>query len=230
MYCVKCGVKLSDGVGECPLCGTKVYVPAESDGKREKNYPDELPSHYREKGLASLFVVTLLSVTVIAVVLLVCFRLYGELRWGGFAAGGTALFYVIAVLPFWFRRPKAEIFVPADHAAAALYILYCCVRTGGSWFVSFALPVIALSCILSEAMICLLKYVRRGRLFIFGGFFILFGGFFAAAEFFEHLTFGTEMFRWSLYPLTVFAAAGLFLLTAGMIRPMRNALERRFFF
>ena len=89
---------------------------------------------------------------------------------------------------------------------------------------------IALSCILSEAMICLLKYVRRGRLFIFGGFFILFGGFFAAAEFFEHLTFGTEMFRWSLYPLTVFAAAGLFLLTAGMIRPMRNALERRFFF
>ncbi len=230
MYCVKCGVKLSDGAEKCPLCGTPVRIPPETGSKKEKSYPDELPLHYREVKLPALFVATVLTVTAVAVILLVCFRAYGELRWGGFAAGGTALFYVIAVLPFWFRHPKAEIFVPADHAAAALYLLYVCLKTGGSWFLSFALPVTALSCVLSAAMICLLKYVRRGRLFIFGGFFILLGGFSAAVEFFERRAFGTVMFRWSLYPLTVFAAAGVFLLVAGMIRPMRSALEKRFFF
>ena len=27
MYCVKCGVKLSDNQELCPICGTKVYHP-----------------------------------------------------------------------------------------------------------------------------------------------------------------------------------------------------------
>ncbi|MGH0052175.1 MAG: zinc-ribbon domain-containing protein, partial [Sphaerochaetaceae bacterium] len=26
-YCVRCGVKLSDGTKACPLCGTKVQLP-----------------------------------------------------------------------------------------------------------------------------------------------------------------------------------------------------------
>ena len=79
-------------------------------------------------------------------------------------------------------------------------------------------------------MICLLKYVKGGRLFIFGGFLILLGLFTVLVEFFEHLSFGTAMFRWSLYSLTVFGAAGLFLLIAGMIPALRNGIRKRFFF
>ena len=79
-------------------------------------------------------------------------------------------------------------------------------------------------------MICLLKYVRGGRLFIFGGFLILLGGLTVLVEFFEHLSFGAPMFRWSLYSLSVFGVAGAFLLIAGMIPSMRQELERRFFF
>ena len=143
---------------------------------------------------------------------------------------GIALFYILTVLPRWFREPRGEVFVPVDHAAIALYVLYICLKTGGHWFLSFAFPVILASCVLSTAMICLLKYVRGGRLFIFGGFLILLGGFTVLVEFFEHISFGTEMFRWSLYSLTSFGAAGLFLLIAGMIPALRQGLEKRFFF
>ena len=65
---------------------------------------------------------------------------------------------------------------------------------------------------------------------IFGGFLILLGGFTVLVELFEHLTFGTAMFRWSLYSLLGFGAAGIFFLLAGMIPSLRRTLEKRFFF
>ena len=34
MYCVKCGVRLQDGVGECPLCHTAVWMPEETPASR----------------------------------------------------------------------------------------------------------------------------------------------------------------------------------------------------
>ncbi|MBQ9661809.1 MAG: hypothetical protein IJV40_01515 [Oscillospiraceae bacterium] len=228
MYCVKCGVRLQDGVENCPLCQTPVWNP----GKIEQDhaFPDSFPKHYRESNLAGAVAMTLLCAVVIIVTLIVCLQLYGALRWGGYVILGLLLFYVVAVLPLWFHVPRGEVFVPIDHAVAALYVLYICVKTGGHWFLSFAMPLILISCLISTAMICLLKYVRGGRLFIFGGFLIVMGVFTVLVEFFEHLSFGVTMFRWSLYSFAGFASAGLFLLIAGMIPSLRNELQRRFFF
>lgn len=228
MYCVKCGVRLQEGVSECPLCRTPVRIPDESPA--EKNYPDSLPRHYDESGLPAAVAMTVVCAIAIAVVLAVCFKLYGQLHWGGYVVGGIVLFYIVAILPRWFRHPRGEIFVPCGHAAAALYVLYICLRTGGHWFLSFAFPVIGVSCLLTTAMVCLFKYVKHGRLFICGGFLLLLGGFTVLIEFFEHISFGVPMFQWSLFSLAGFAAMGLFLLIAGMIRPLRDALEKRFFF
>ena len=61
-------------------------------------------------------------------------------------------------------------------------------------------------------------------------FFILFGGFTVLVEFFEHISFGTQMFLWSLFPLAGFGAAGLLLIIAGIIPPLRQAFAKRFFF
>lgn len=228
MYCVKCGVKLQEGADTCPLCGTPVWNP--EDTTEERSYPDSLPRHYNESDLPGAILLTVLCVIAAAVVLAVCFRLYGGLGWGGYAVGGLALFYVIAVLPRWFRHPRSEVFVPAAHAAAALYVLYICLKTGGHWYLSFALPILAVSCLIFTALVCLLKYVRHGKLFIFGGFFLLLGGFTVLIEFFQHITFGAEMYRWSLFTLAGFCAVGAFLLVAGVIPPLRRALEKRYFF
>ena len=228
MYCVKCGVKLQDGVKECPLCRTPVWNP--EPAAAESGYPDHYPRTHRESTLPTAIALTVVCVTAALVILIVCLKLYGALNWGGYAIGGIALFYVVAVLPGWFERPRGEVFVPVDHAAAALLVLYICVRTGGSWFLGFAFPVILISCVLSTAVICLLKYVRGGRPYILGGFLLAVGGSTVLIELFEHLTFGTPMFHWSLYSLLGFGAVGLFLLLAGMIPALRQALKRRFFY
>ena len=228
MYCVKCGVKLPEGENSCPLCLTPVWNPDRTEA--ERGYPDTLPRLHRESDLPGAVAFTVICAIAVLVTLTVCFKLYGELRWGGYVVLGIALFYVLAVLPRWFSLPRGEVFVPVDHAAVALYVLYICGKTGGHWFLNFAFPVILASCVLSTAMICLLKYVRGGRLFIFGGFLILVGGFAVLVEFFQHVSFGTEMFLWSPYALSSFGAAGLFLLIAGMIPALRHGLEKRFFF
>ena len=228
MYCVKCGVKLAEGVEKCPLCQTPVWNP---EGLvREKNYPDEMPGQFRESARPAAMVMTVLCVIALAVMLIVCFQLYGELRWGGYAIFGTLLFYVLAVLPLWFCKAWPEIFVPVDHLFTALYVLYICRKTGGHWFVSFALPVIGACCLLLLGVICLLKYTKGGRIFILGGFLILLGGYTMLVEFFEHISFGVEMFRWSPYSTAVFGLAGLFLIIAGCIPSLREVIRKRFFF
>ena len=228
MYCVKCGVKLQEGVERCPLCNTPVWNPEPQEESR--SYPDTLPQQHREADVPGAVALTLICAVASVVTLTVCLKLYGTLQWGGYVIFGLLLFYVIAVLPRWFREPKGEIFVPIDHAAAALFVLYVCLKTGGNWFLSFALPVILSSCLISTAMICLLKYVKGGRLFILGGFLLALGGFTVLVEFFEHLSFGNEMFRWSLYSLAGFGSVGLFLLIAGMIPSLRHGMRKRFFF
>ncbi len=228
MYCVRCGVKLQDGVSNCPLCNTPVWNPEQPE--QEHGYPDLYPRAQKESALPFAVAMTVVCALAIAVILTICMKLYGQLRWGGYAIGGTALFYCIAVLPCWFRHPPIEVFVPADHAACALYVLYICLKTGGKWFLSFAFPVILASCLLFTCAACLLKHVKGGRAFILGGILLGLGCFTVLVEFFEHLAFGTPMFLWSLYSLIGFALAGGFLLLAGMIPSLRGTLKKRFFF
>ena len=48
-------------------------------------------------------------------------------------------------------------------------------------------------------------------------------------ELFKCITFGGQMFRWSLYPVGVLSAMGLFWILAGLIPPLGNAVRRRIF-
>ncbi|MBR2591859.1 MAG: zinc ribbon domain-containing protein [Oscillospiraceae bacterium] len=228
MYCVKCGVKLQDGVSSCPLCGTPVWNPEQP--VKEHTYPDYYPHAQKDSNRPFAIVMTVVCVMAIAVILTVCFSLYGTLNWGGYAIGGLLLFYVAVILPCWFRKPLVEVFVPVAHLAALLYTLFICLKTGGHWFMSFAFPVVLISCALFTAAACLIKHIRHGKFFIFGGFLLGLGGFTVLIEFFLHLTFQVPMFRWSLYSLIGFTVTGGFLLLAGMIPALRRTIGKHFFF
>lgn len=76
---------------------------------------------------------------------------------------------MLTVLPLWFKRPNPVIFVPVDFAAIILYLLYIDLATGGHWFLTFAFPVAGSIGVLITTMVALLRYVRRGYLYIFGG-------------------------------------------------------------
>jgi len=228
MYCVKCGVRLQDGTDRCPLCGTPVWNP--DSIKKINKYPERLPQNYRESSMPFALVTTVLCIIAILVLLAVCLNLYGQLAWGGYAIFGILLFYVLFILPMWFLQPLAEVMIPVDHIAIGLYLLFVNIKTGGHWFLSFAFPIVMISCVLLTIAAVFIKHIKKGRLFAFGGLFILMGCLTMLVELFQHITFKTQMFRWSLYSLAGFAVVGIFLIIVGLIPSLKNEMERRFFF
>lgn len=228
MYCVKCGVRLDDSLDRCPLCGTPVWRPEEAQDQG-RAFSSIFPEKHRNERLTVVAFLTAVALLAAFITLRICLRIYGGIGWSGYAMLGIALFYVIAILPLWFRRPNPMIFLPVDHAAVAGFLLYASWASGGHWFLSFGFPVTAMSCLLLTGFIALLRYVRGGRLFIIGGSVIVLGGLSMLVEFFQHITFGTKMFTWSLYVVSSCLAFGMFLILAGTIRPLREYLERRFF-
>ncbi len=229
MYCVKCGVKLQDGVTECPLCGTPVIIPGEELKERHETYSERYPKENMQMKFGILGFITTVMTAASLTLFLLCMNLYGRVSWSGYAMLGMALVWIMGVLPLWFRRPKPVVFIPIDIAAICGYLLYICLYNGGGWFLSFAFPVTLISGAILIGAVALFIYVRRGRLYIIGGLFIVIGASCMLIELFQHITFATPMFQWSLYCVTVFSAVGLFLIIAAIIPPLRDYMQRKFF-
>ena len=227
MYCVKCGVSLQDGVEKCPLCGTPVWNPDELVFESRYN-TDALPEKTSDTKPAAIFL-TILTVLAAVAVTVICLGIYGNLSWGAIVLASLLLFFVIAVLPLWFVNPNPMIFLPVDLAALECFLLFLCLRTGGHWFMSFAFPCTGILGIIVIASTALLKYLKKGRYCILGGLQIVLGVFCILLEFFQHITFDTVMFRWSLFASTGLFVSGAFLICVGLIRPLREFVEKFFF-
>jgi hypothetical protein len=230
MYCIKCGVELAESEKKCPLCGTRVYHPDLPSPSGEPTYPNRRPPRRTINRYAPLYLVTLL-VVMLALQLTVLDLLTGDgFSWSYYATGGLLLIYILVVLPLWFRRPNPVIFVPCDFVAIEAYVLGVCLMTGGEWFVSFAFPVVGIFGLLTTAVITLCRYVRRGYFFIGGGATLALGAYVVLLEMFIHITFTVDhVIFWSLYPMIGCALMGLFLILAGICRPLREALAKKFF-
>ena len=231
MYCVRCGVELADSEKRCPLCGTPVFHPDLPRPEGEPPFPTDRqfrPEEVNRSG--SLFLVTALCLLPVVIVLLCDWHINGRTVWSGYAALAIVLLYILVFLPMWFRSPNPIVFVPVDFAAICLYLLYVNCKTGGHWFLSFALPVTAAVGLLVTAQVTLLRCVRRGHLYIIGGSFLLMGGLMVLIEFLLNVTFRLHRgFLWSLYPLACFTIIGVMLLIVAVCRPLRESLERKFF-
>ena len=144
--------------------------------------------------------------------------------------GGLLLAYEILILPMWFRDPNPVVFVPCSFAAVGLFVLYINFATGGRWFLSFAFPVIGGMGLIVTALVALLKYLRRGRLYIFGGALLALALFIPLVEFLLMITFHLPKFlAWSLYSAIPLAILGLMLIVLAIHRPSREIMERKFF-
>ena len=230
MYCIKCGVKLADSEKACPLCGTVPFHPDFTAEQGEPLYPpDRYPKQQvNRKGI--LGVVTILLLMPVLITLICDLSLHNRVTWSGYVMGAIALGYVAAVLPCWFRRPNPVIFVPVGFAAAGLYVLYIDLMTGGGWFLSFAFPVVGFLGGLITAVVTLIRYVRRGRLYIYGGALMALGAFMPLMELLMVATFGLPGFAgWSLYPLVALALLGGSLIFLAICRPARESMERKMF-
>jgi len=230
-YCIKCGVELADSEPKCPLCGTVVYHPdiKRAEGKTPyPNYQDNSHETINQSGV--LFVVSIICLIPIALSLLSDLSINGSINWAGYAVGAIMLIYVIAILPIWFRRPNPVIFSSADFAAVALYLFYIDFVTKGSWFFSFALPIVGGIALIVVTVITLMRYVRRGYLYMFGGGLIASGFFVVLLESLINNTFHMQdKLVWSIYPLVAFFLIGASLIVIAICKPLKESLHRKFF-
>ena len=230
MYCVKCGVKLADTEKKCPLCNTIIYHPDIVQNDVQKLYPsDKLPKNGTNSKVINGAIIILFLIP-----LLVCFFsdfLYdGIFEWFGYVAGALVVSYVSVALPLWFKKPNPVIFVPCDFVAVGLYLLFINFITNGNWFLSFALPVSGGLCLITCAVVTLLHYLRRGKLFVVGGAFMAFGAFVFFVEFLMIKTFLIQFYGWSIYPLIVLFLIGSLLIYLAINDTAREAIERKLFF
>ena len=230
MYCIQCGVKLAETETHCPLCGTAVHPPDLSRTAAAPLYPPNRFPSTRSKVWSALVAVTAAFLLPLLITLLCDLRINGSVTWSGYSMGALVLLYTLTVLPCWFRHPNPVIFVPCGFASILLYLLYIDLTTGGHWFMRFAFPTVGFVCLLTTAVVTLLRYVRRGRLYIFGGSSILLGAFMPLMELLLNLTFFRPRYAgWSIYPATVLILLGGTLLFLAICRPARNIMERKFF-
>ncbi len=230
MYCVQCGVKLADTEACCPLCQTEVYHPAIRREQGEPLYPIGKYPTARKRTLWPQALVTAALVLPILIVLLCDLQFSPRVTWSGYVIGALLVGYVVAVLPTWFKKPNPVIFTPCGFVAAGLYLLYISLHTDGRWFLPFALPVVGALGLIVTTVVTLLRYVRGGKFFIYGGATIALGGLSLLIEFLLTVAFPAIRFvGWSLYPLTVLVLLGGFLLFLGICRPARETMQRKFF-
>lgn len=230
MYCVNCGVRLADTEEKCPLCNT---APGEPLARREPAralYPkNRYPEAAVKPGAINGALLILLLIPLL-VTFFVDLQTGQKLDWFWYVAGALVLAYVVLALPIWFRKPNPVIFVPCDFAASALYLLLINLLTGGKWYLSFALPLTVSVGLIVTTVVVLLRYLRKGRLYIFGGASIAMGTVMLLLEWLLSVTFQVAFVGWSVYPLTVLALLGGLLIFLAINSSARERMERKFFF
>jgi hypothetical protein len=235
MYCVKCGVELRESETKCPLCKTAVYhpdIPVDpAAAEAAAVFPPSTPQpHAKVSHKGILFILTFCFAIPVIILFLCDYNFNGGITWSGYAVGALIFCYAVIVLPIWFHRPNPVIFVPTSFAAAALYLLYISEATGGGWFMSFAFWVVLWAAAASTAIVALVRYVRRGYLFIAGGALISAGGYCVLIEYLVNRAFGVgDILTWSLYPLTAGVLLGIMLIVIALVPVLRESLHKRFF-
>ena len=230
MYCIKCGIELTDNKKACPLCGTVPYHPEIEGNATLPTYPPFVkPEKKMNRRLTMLFV-TLLYALCAAQLALCDTVISSRITWSAYAIGGMAFVYVVCLLPLWFKKPNPVIFTPCAFVGAGAYLLLIDLLTGGDWFLSFAFPVTGIAGLIITAVVALVKYVRRGYFYIFGGAVIVMGSSMLLVELFATITFGLEQFHmWSVYPASGALLLGAMLITLGICEPLRSWFAKKFF-
>lgn len=230
MYCANCGVKLAASEEVCPLCRTRAFHPDLPKQEGKGLYPKNKQPREGRRSAWPQIILTALFLLPMILVMLCDLQVTGRVSWSGFVIGALVLGYVIFVLPVWFKKPNPVVFVPCSFAAAGVYLLYISLYTKGGWFLSFAFPTTVCIGLIVTAVTVLVKYVKRGRLYIFGGALMLLGFWMLLMEHLINITFHVGHFAlWSLYPMTALVLAGGLLIFLAICRPARETMERKLF-
>lgn len=230
MYCIKCGVKLADTEKQCPLCGVAVIHPELIQEEAEPLYPQNRAPAPIVNSRAAQIVITTFFLMAMMITMACDLGANMQMNWSGYVVGALLSVYVVGVMPFWFRKPNAVITVACGFTALILYLMYINFATGGEWFMPFAFPTAGGVGLIVTAVTALVKYVKKGKLYIYGGGMIVMGAFMMVVEYLMYITFHRPKFGvWSQYPMIALVLLGAMLIFLAVCRPAREKMERKFF-
>lgn len=228
MYCVKCGVELGNSETSCPVCNTPVYHKELIDFT-ERPYPARPKRREvsRSRGFNYLVIVAFFMAMVISVI---CdLQVEAGLAWADYVIGALLLIYLIFALPTWFNAPSPAIFIPCDFLGIALFLAYISYRTGGGWFIGFAMPTVAFVGLIVCTVAILTRYIGRGYFYVYGGAFIALSAFSVVLEVLMNMTFELrDRLVWSIYPAVACFIIGVALFLIALIKPLRESFCKIF--
>lgn len=230
MYCIKCGAELARGQGICPICNTRVIHPDFPVDTDEAAYPIKKFKSEEISRVSLMFVVTILTLLPMLLPMIFEITWKHSISWSGYVLFGVMLFYEMFLLPLWFKRPNPVIFVPCAFFAMAAFVFYVSYKTSGSWYLTFALPVILSLGIIITAMTALNRYLKHGKLYIYGGGLVSLGLWTVLIEWLLKLAFGVSTsVKWSLFSFGALAVIGILLILIAIIKPFKEALRKIFY-
>ncbi len=230
MYCINCGAKLEMGEDICPLCNTRVQHPDFMPLTEKQLYPkDKMPEIKHRSALFGGAVIIMFLIPIV-VSFLADFHFDREISWFWYVLGALIMGYTAFALPLWFAKPNPVIFTPCVAIEAIGYLLYINCAVGGGWFLRFALPVAGGFGLMVTAVVTLLYYLKKGKLYIWGGAFILTGMLVLLTEGLLSATFSVSFLGWSFYPLSVLCLLGGLLIYLAIHKSAREIMERKLFF
>lgn len=225
---MKCGAKLGEREIKCPLCGFD--LPKLSPQQEKSLYPRTARPREREdfKGLLLFF--TLLLCGGGGAVLAMDLSVVGGISFSAWVLFGILLFYVAFLLPRWFKRPNPVIFLPVFCVCFLGLLWYLDFFYGSGWFFPLVLPLVGGFFLLLETVVTLVRYVRNGKLYIYGGFFIGIACLSFASELAGRAFFDLPVcLTWSMIPLILFFIVGCGLIVIALVPSFRAYVQRRFF-
>ena len=230
MYCANCGVKLADTEKRCPLCGTEAYHPDIERPEVDPLFPqDFVPKRELSKTTIHIIILTLFLIPIF--VSLYCdYSINRMVTWAPYVILAIISLYIIVILPFWFKKPTPAVFVPLDFLVVALFLHYVNFATNGDWFLTLAFPLVAYLGMIVTAATVLLYYLKKGHLYVVGGFFVALGLYMDVIELFLMITFKVNFDGWSLYPMIPLVIMGLGMIAISISRNARQVLARKLHF
>ena len=240
-YCVKCGVELEDSAGKCPLCNTKVMLPEKEGQLREESAEESWPAgmDYLNTWHDRKYAAQVLSV-LLALPMLVCFLINisytkdvfsaPQNLWSLYVAGGCALAWVFTVPLLLVQKFRAYIIVGLDAVSIAGFLWLIQWMTGGNWFFSLALPVIAIALLTVWISSALRLHAKLNKLYMLTYIFIMVGvDMFVLEAVIDryHSADGSISFDWSLFLLASCAVIALLLFVIGRRRKIKEEIRKR---
>lgn len=236
MFCVKCGIELSDGQELCPACGTKVILPEGEETKPalptypKKPITPDMSAVTEKHGF--LFALTGALALVCIVCLLIDYMVNLSFEWANFVTGSIVLFYMIFVLPAWLKKYYPITCTLIAFVSLALFLLYIAHETNGVtyWFLPFALPLVGTLATIVTTTVGLCAYLPSLRLITIGSAISILGMTMLGLEPLIRFTFDMDIiFTWSPFVFAFLMVVGIMLVIVSLVPKLRASLKKLFF-